>query len=331
MNQGTICEQELRIGGQRVCIRRVPDGPPVVSDPLEILDRLGMTPDPWQVEYLTTDASVQILFSCRQAGKTDFTALEAVVRCATQPGIVAPIIATRLDQASELVRRAHGWMRKIESAGFRLSSMLVPQARYSASHATFENGSRLVAYPASETAVRGITTSGKLAVDEAAKVPDDVYAAFMPTRAMTEAPLALLTTPWYKTGRFFEMYTSADQPDVKRVRWRIIAPVAYARRQGLDLTGLESSGLDEPPDVAIQECARMTWPGYLAATEGMTEGEIRREMFGIFSDADMANAVFASAHLRRAMADDVHPLFGSPAPQAHKPGAITDEVEPLVC
>lgn len=319
---------EWVIRGRRVITRRT--GPPLVRDPLEVLDRLGMVPDPWQVEYLNSQSSIRILFSCRQAGKTEMTALGAVLACASSENVYSPIIAPSLRQASILARRAHQIIRRIAETGRRLRAMPVPQARYSPLHIVFENGSRLQALPASECAARGETATGIVTIDEASQVPDDVYAAVMPQRTMTMAPLCMLSTPWYQAGRFFEMWTDSELADCER--WRVIAPIEYARRRGVGIAGLETCGLpkDIAPDIEPYELTRMTYEGFCAATAGMTQEEIRREMYGIFSD-NAGYAIFGASLIRDAITHDVKPLFESPAGPEDEPEAedVDRRITPL--
>ena len=303
----------VKLGKREYLVRKT--RPPVVSDPAEVLQVLGLTPDDWQTEYLASDADVRMLFSTRQAGKTEISAVCAVLACATTPELYAPIVASRLDQAAILARRAHRIIRKLQDAGVTLPSMPVPQARYSPLQVPFDNGSRLHALPASECAVRGETATGPITVDEAARVPDEVWTGLLPQRAMTNSQLNLLTTPWYQSGRFFELWTARDQEGVNRRRWRVIAPPDYAARIGLDLDGLDTCGLDpsQAPDVPVQVLSRMTWEGFLSAIEGMTQEEIRREMFGIFSN-NAGHSLFGVDAIRRALSDDVSPLWASGAP-----------------
>jgi len=77
----------VKLGKREYLVRKT--RPPVVSDPAEVLQVLGLTPDDWQTEYLASDADVRMLFSTRQAGKTEISAVCAVLACATTPELYA--------------------------------------------------------------------------------------------------------------------------------------------------------------------------------------------------------------------------------------------------
>jgi hypothetical protein len=274
---------------------------------MEIMDACGMVPDRWQREYLTSHADEKVLFLCRQAGKTDMTALDGVLTCATTPRAYVPIVAGKEQQASTLLRRAKRWIDDLTNAGLALPSMPTPQPRTSDVMIRFDNGARLKAIPASQASARSGTAS-KIIIDEAAWVPDEIFTAIMPQRTMTQAPLALLSSPWFKQGRFYEMYTAPGNAETTCIRWRVVAPPEYGRRYGVDLTGLETSGIANSPDVEIQVLDRMTYRGFLLAIKGFTHEEIRREMFGIFSD-EATNSVFSHAAIDRAFSSDLEPML----------------------
>jgi hypothetical protein len=69
------------------------------------------------------------------------------------------------------------------------------------------NGSRIVSLPGDETTVRGYSGVRLLVVDEAARVPDDLYFSIRPMLAVSGGRLVCLSTPFGKRGFFYEAWT----------------------------------------------------------------------------------------------------------------------------
>ena len=71
----------------------------------------------------------------------------------------------------------------------------------------FPNGSRIVGLPANEATVRGFSAVSLMIVDEAARVPDDLYEAVKPMLATTDGALWLMSTPYGRRGFFYKEWT----------------------------------------------------------------------------------------------------------------------------
>ena len=69
-----------------------------------------------------------------------------------------------------------------------------------------KSGSRMWSLPCKEETVRGYSGVTLLILDEAARVPEDVYKALRPTLAATNGKLVLLSTPFGKRGFFFKAW-----------------------------------------------------------------------------------------------------------------------------
>lgn len=70
------------------------------------------------------------------------------------------------------------------------------------------NGSRIVSLPGKEGTVRGFSGVGLLVIDEAARVPDDLYFAVRPMLAVSGGRIVALSTPFGKRGWFFEEWSA---------------------------------------------------------------------------------------------------------------------------
>jgi hypothetical protein len=80
---------------------------------------------------------------------------------------------------------------------------------------TGEN-SRIISLPASEQTVRGFSSVDLLIYDEAARIPDDMFFSLAPMLAVSQGSTILLSTPWGKTGFFYEVWID-DTNDWKKV------------------------------------------------------------------------------------------------------------------
>jgi hypothetical protein len=68
------------------------------------------------------------------------------------------------------------------------------------------NGSRIISLPGNEETVRGFSGVALAIIDEAARVPDDLYLAVRPMLAVSGGRLVCLSTPYGKRGWFFEAW-----------------------------------------------------------------------------------------------------------------------------
>jgi hypothetical protein len=66
------------------------------------------------------------------------------------------------------------------------------------------NGSRIVGLPGKEANIRGFSAVNLLIIDEAARVPDELYKTLRPMLTVANGDLWLLSTPWGKQGFFHE-------------------------------------------------------------------------------------------------------------------------------
>jgi hypothetical protein len=194
-------------------------------------------------------------------------ALHAVL---TRPGRLTVIVAQRQDQAAELLRKA-------VTAYYQIGAP-VPVKREGATHFELATGARILALPGEERAMHG-PTADLLIIDEAARVPDEVYHAASPQLSASNGRLVALSTAFSKSGWFYREWTEGQ----RYRRWSITA----------------------------RQCPRHT-PAFLES-ERQSMGDRWFEMAyeNVFGD-DVA-AVFSLDDIRRAVSADVIPLFGPAA------------------
>jgi hypothetical protein len=154
--------------------------------------------------------SDRILLLCsRQAGKSTTTAALALHTAMKQPDSLVLMLAPALRQSQELFRKVLDLRRGMET-------ILAPEAE-SALRMELGNGSRIISLPGKEGTVRGYSGVRLLVVDEAARVPDELYYAIRPMLAVSRGRLVGLSTPFGKRGWFHKEWTIGG-PSWERVQ-----------------------------------------------------------------------------------------------------------------
>jgi hypothetical protein len=78
------------------------------------------------------------------------------------------------------------------------------------------NKSRIVSLPCREETIRGYSNIHMLVIDEAARVPDDLYRAARPMLAVSNGRMICLSTPYGKRGFFYDAWDKGGD-DWKRI------------------------------------------------------------------------------------------------------------------
>jgi hypothetical protein len=167
------------------------------------IERLGLAPDAQQAELLNGTVKRGLLNCSRQWGKSTISAAKAVHRAYFEAGSLTLVISPCARQSGEFLRKAKTFVHKLgirpRGDGDNESSVLFP------------NGSRIVGLPGTEGTVRGFSAVSLLLIDEAARVPDELYKAVRPMLAVGGGDLWLMSTPWGKRGFFYEEWTGGGR------------------------------------------------------------------------------------------------------------------------
>jgi hypothetical protein len=180
--------------------------PPLVvyRDAVDLWRRIyGSDPDPWQIEVLRSDNPRILLNNCRQSGKSTVSAIAGLWEAIFRPPALILLVSASLRQAQELGKKLFDAYRALgkpvsAEAENRLSLELA-------------NGSRIVCLPAKEGTVRGFSGSRLIIVDEAARVPDNLYHAVRPMLAVSGGRLIALSTPFGKRGWWYDAWQNGDE------------------------------------------------------------------------------------------------------------------------
>jgi hypothetical protein len=171
--------------------------------PLEDFCRqINFVPDRKQQLVLASTSKRIILNGARQSGKSHILAVRAVrtlIAASTMRPKLALIVAKTMAQAKETILKmdrcfAALKLRTHGEPGQELARVL-------------PNGSRIIGLAADDGTVRSYTAD-LVILDEAARVPDEVWDAIEPTLATTNGDFIIASTPGGKRGLFWETWTN---------------------------------------------------------------------------------------------------------------------------
>lgn len=179
-------------------------------DPVKFArEKLSFDPDEKQRLVLEANARLGVLNCSRQWGKSTLTAVKAVHRAVYTHETTIVVVSPTERQSGEFVRKAKGFVRKLgirpRGDGDNAVSVLFP------------NGSRIVGLPGTEATVRGFSAVSLILIDEAARVPEELYKAMRPMRAVSNGDLWLMSTPFGKQGFFHDVWSHGG-PEWARVQ-----------------------------------------------------------------------------------------------------------------
>jgi hypothetical protein len=181
--------------------------PPRGSPAVGLMRKLGMEPDPWQADVLQENYHHLLLNCCRQAGKSTVVAMLGLTQALYHAGSLVLLVSRSFRQAAELFRVVNEFHR-------RLGEPLL--LNRTASELVLESYSRIVCLPCSESTIRGYANVALLVIDEAARVPDDLYLAVRPMISVSGGRLIALSTPHGKRGFFYNAWAKGGA-DWKRI------------------------------------------------------------------------------------------------------------------
>jgi len=164
-------------------------------------ERLNFNPD--EKQSLVLRGGRRGIVNCtRQWGKSTVGAAKAVHRAYSDPGSLVLVMAPCGRQSGEFVRKAKAFVARL---GIKARS-----DGDNAVSIAFPNGSRIIGLPGNEAMVRGFTAS-LILIDEAARVPDELYRAMRPSLAVGNGDLWLMSTPAGKRGFFWEEWRDGTE------------------------------------------------------------------------------------------------------------------------
>lgn len=168
-------------------------------DPVLLAEKAGIQPDPWQADLLRSNDRQLILLCSRQSGKSTVSSFMALHTALYEPRSLVLLLSPSQRQSQELYR-------KVKDA-YEALGRPVPATKETELTLTLANGSRIVSLPGKEGTIRGFSGVALLIVDEASRVPDELYQAVRPMLAVSGGRLVLLSTPFGTRGFFHHEWT----------------------------------------------------------------------------------------------------------------------------
>lgn len=175
-------------------------GGKLVVDATAIMRAMGFTPDPWQERLLRSQSRNILLNLHRQAGKSTVMAALAVYEAVAYSDALILLLSPALRQSQELFKKC--------LTAYHAIGRPVPADAENRLTLELSNGSRIVSLPGREDTVRGYSGVRLLIIDEASRVPDDLYKAVRPMLAVSGGRLIAPSTPFGKRGFWFEAWQS---------------------------------------------------------------------------------------------------------------------------
>ena len=115
--------------------------------------------------------------------------------------------------------------------------------------------------PCREDTIRGYADVGLLVIDEAARVPDDLYRAVRPMLAVSAGRLVCLSTPYGKRGFFHDCWVRGGDD------WqRIEVPAEKVPRISAGVPGGGAAGLGESWFARSTSARSRRWRGWSTRT-----------------------------------------------------------------
>ena len=255
----------------------------IAIDPSLMMTKAGMPPDPWQAKVLR-ERSRRLLMNCsRQSGKSTVIACAALDEALYHAPSLTLILGPAERQSKELIR-------VVDHVRQAMGVTVNPESQTTTSM-EFLSHSRIVALPAKEQNIRGLASVKLLIIDEAARVPDELYHAVRPMLAVSAGRIAALSTPFGKRGWWHKEWSEGEGWD------RVL--------------------------ITADQCPRIT-TGFLAEEKGaLPDAWFRQEYYCEFCETE--GAVFSYVDVMAALSDKVSPLFLD----APTDGIITGDVRAL--
>ena len=171
----------------------------LMLDPSHVLTASGLTPDPWQSQFLRSTDRHTLINVCRQGGKSRAVSALAIHTALFRPHSTTIILSPVQRQSTECfhkILQAYNALKRPVAATYETQLKL-----------ELANGARVICLPGKEETVRGYSPD-LILIDEAARVPDDLYHAVRPMLAVTNGRIVALSTPFGQRGWFYREWIS---------------------------------------------------------------------------------------------------------------------------
>jgi len=155
----------------------------------------------YQKKFMMDESKRIIFVASRQVGKSTCTALKAIRKAWCYEDQTILVISRTARQSQLLCEKIVNFINKEPIVKSDVVKANTEQVK-------FENGSVIYSLPGKSENVRGYSAT-MIIVDEAAFVPDEVFAAIEPALATTDGQLILISSPFRREGYFWRAWNSS--------------------------------------------------------------------------------------------------------------------------
>lgn len=162
--------------------------------------------EPWQRDVWDTvnaghRGKTFVVKARRQVGKS-ILAEVLLIKFALERKTTSVLVEPTLNQSRRVFKQLGGLLD---------GSGVIKSANGSLLTIEFINGSEIIFKSAEQLeALRGMTCTGILVIDEAAFIHDEVFEILYPTVDANQAPMLIISTPLFTDGKFYELYNSKN-------------------------------------------------------------------------------------------------------------------------
>ena len=155
----------------------------------------------------------QILLNCsRQSGKSTVVSALALHAALFTPGGLVLLLSPSQRQSAEIFRKVHDAYVALKRP--------IPATYESQLRLELANGARVLCLPGREETIRSFGGVTLLVLDEAARIPDQLYRSVRPMLAVSRGRLVALSTPFGQRGWFYEEWKGDGPWKRVQVTWR---------------------------------------------------------------------------------------------------------------
>jgi len=229
-------------------------------DPAALLRRAGVEPDPWQERVLRSRAARLLLCCSRQAGKSTVTAALALHAALRRERALVLLLAPSLRQSREI----HAKCAALLAANAPGLGSWGRARRRTRDELVLGHGSRVLALPGAEATLRGFSGPGLIALDEASRIPDALYAAARPMLAVGRGRLVALSTPFGRQGWFWREWAAGAGWERHEAPWTA-CPRISPEFISLERAALGDAWVEQEYGCSFGALTGLVYPGFASA------------------------------------------------------------------
>lgn len=245
-------------------------------DPAALLRRAGVEPDPWQERVLRSRAARLLLCCSRQAGKSTVTAALALHAALRRERALVLLLAPSLRQSREI----HAKCAALLAANAPGLGSWGRARRRTRDELVLGHGSRVLALPGAEATLRGFSGPGLIALDEASRIPDALYAAARPMLAVGRGRLVALSTPFGRQGWFWREWAAGTGWERHEAPWTA-CPRISPEFISLERAALGDAWVEQEYGCSFGALTGLVYPGFASALADAPPPEAGEPVGGI--------------------------------------------------